>query len=899
MGIQSFSSIIQNFEIEKPFNDNDLINKKLYLDFNSLIHNISQDIISKINNGDLSFLIELENIFGDELTLKLEKKGEQIEYNKNNLDIIIIYYLIDFLRNKMKITQADFVYISIDGVPSVGKMTEQRQRKFMGKFEKFFKKKIIEKQDTNSQNISNTSSSSQNVSWDKINISPGTSFMKTLEEILKHKFNEPKYIISGSNEPGEGEHKISQHIKNNCNSNDIIYIFSPDNDANLLALINNSSMYTYIFKIDIKNSNPLDYKFVKNDINEFKEGLLDYFKQGLLDKYSDNDLLEIKNNIIDNIVLIYSFFGNDFIPNLESIDIRFDMTHLILTFKNILQVNNNFSLFTKGQVESNVIKYKFNLKNFMYYLNLLFKDVNFEKFLLRKKFFNSLFFVPRNFKKNYEKLNYEELSIFIDNYLTENKISYDMIPTSQVNDQTISNLGEGGGQGVPPSRNSGRNVDPGRGRGTGRGRGRGNQGYQPNPGRGRGNQYKDYPDRGYQGYQGYQPNPGRSRGNQYKDYPDRGYQGYQSNLGRGRGNQYKDYPDRGYQSNLGRGRGNQYIKAIKSEPTIDSFKIQYEKYLGNTNLEDTESNRLNFTISKLFPNDDFNLGEYLQINKYNELGNYKANDSSDKFEELKEKFNKNYFVDDVGLSNAIENYIFGINWILEVYFNQDYNYYKYWFYPYEKSPLIMDIITYPNINNLYDDSDSIKEEFFDKFDDFKNDDNNISEIEQILFTTPDSDSYRDIYDKHPDIFNKIIYLYDELYKSYVNKLYFNLEDEVNYLFGEEKKKIVDCGNAFYLSKCSIIFANYAKKISFKEFKNKYEEILKDYRPEEEGKIDEVKEEQIDKVVKEKIEEGKIEEIKEEGEIDEEKKEVEEGLIGGYYKKYLKYKRKYLKLKNLY
>ena len=896
MGIQSFSSIIQNFEIEKPFNDNDLINKKLYLDFNSLIHNISQDIISKINNGDLSFLIELENIFGDELTLKLEKKGEQIEYNKNNLDIIIIYYLIDFLRNKMKITQADFVYISIDGVPSVGKMTEQRQRKFMGKFEKFFKKKIIEKQDTNSQNISNTSSSSQNVSWDKINISPGTSFMKTLEEILKHKFNEPKYIISGSNEPGEGEHKISQHIKNNCNSNDIIYIFSPDNDANLLALINNSSMYTYIFKIDIKNSNPLDYKFVKNDINEFKEGLLDYFKQGLLDKYSDNDLLEIKNNIIDNIVLIYSFFGNDFIPNLESIDIRFDMTHLILTFKNILQVNNNFSLFTKGQVESNVIKYKFNLKNFMYYLNLLFKDVNFEKFLLRKKFFNSLFFVPRNFKKNYEKLNYEELSIFIDNYLTENKISYDMIPTSQVNDQTISNLGEGGGQGVPPSRNSGRNVDPGRGRGTGRGRGRGNQGYQPNPGRGRGNQYKDYPDRGYQGYQGYQPNPGRSRGNQYKDYPDRGYQ---SNLGRGRGNQYKDYPDRGYQSNLGRGRGNQYIKAIKSEPTIDSFKIQYEKYLGNTNLEDTESNRLNFTISKLFPNDDFNLGEYLQINKYNELGNYKANDSSDKFEELKEKFNKNYFVDDVGLSNAIENYIFGINWILEVYFNQDYNYYKYWFYPYEKSPLIMDIITYPNINNLYDDSDSIKEEFFDKFDDFKNDDNNISEIEQILFTTPDSDSYRDIYDKHPDIFNKIIYLYDELYKSYVNKLYFNLEDEVNYLFGEEKKKIVDCGNAFYLSKCSIIFANYAKKISFKEFKNKYEEILKDYRPEEEGKIDEVKEEQIDKVVKEKIEEGKIEEIKEEGEIDEEKKEVEEGLIGGYYKKYLKYKRKYLKLKNLY
>merc|ERR1712227_691209 len=401
-----------------------------------------------------------------------------------------------------------------------------------------------------------------------------------------------------------------------------------------------------------------------------------------------------------------------------------------------------------------------------YYLRLLFQNDNFEKFLLRKKFFNSLFFVPRNFKKNYEQLNNEELSIFIDNHLTQNKISYDMIPTSQVNDQTISNLGEGGGQGVPPSRSSGRYENSGRGTGRGRGRGRG---YHPNPGRGRDNQHKDYPDRNNQGYQhNSDRNPGR---------------GYQDNQGRGRG----------------RGRGNQYIKAIKSEPTIDSFKIQYEKYLGNTNLEDTESNRLNFTISKLFPNDDFNLGEYLQINKYNELGNYKANDSSDKFEELKEKFNKNYFVDDVGLNKAIENYIFGINWILEVYFNQDYNYYKYWFYPYEKSPLIMDITNFP-----------------------------------------------DIYDKHPDIFNKIIYLYEKLFPIYQNILYFNLEDEVNYLFGEGKK-IVDCGNAFYLSKCSIIFANFAKAISFKDFKNKYEEILKDYRPEEEGKIDEVEEGQIDEV----------------------------------------------------
>ena len=750
MGIQNFKSIINTFGIESQFLNTDLEGKKLYIDFNSIIHNISQYIINKINDKDYTFL---DKILNKQYINK--KYNVQIE-NTNNfnqkyyIDLIIIFYLIHFLISEIGINLANFVYISIDGVPSVGKMIEQRQRKFLGKFQTVFKKKIIQEklENISSKNITSSYTENDNISWDKINISPGTSFMKILERELIDSFQNEHFIISTSDVPGEGEHKISKHIKQTCTQDDNIYIYSPDNDANLLAMINNESKTTYVFKIDTFNEED-NFVFVKNDINKFKNELLLEFKD--INK-------ENKNEIINNIVLIYSFFGNDFIPSLESIDIKTDMLHLISTYKNILNENINFSLFNNEAGE----KYKFHFFNFLIYLNKLVtnNESNIEHFLLKRKYFNSKFFAPK--KGNNEKLN----NNLLENIDTLNEI-FDFYLNKEIRNK----------------------------------------------------------------------NSKRIRDNR----------------------QYKNYIF--------------YENTFNKPESKDTFIKNYNNHLIKKNLDDTIENKFNFTIDRLYPFNDFDLKTYFSINKIYDLGNFKDENGYDNlniFENNKIEFNNKNFGEN-GLDEAIVNYIFGINWILEVYFNQDYQHYNYWFYPFEKSPLITDILNYRfDLNQFYDENGFITQNFLNIFNNFKNDGNDITQIEQILFTTPDTSSYSEIYSNDPNILKKITDLYEKLYPTYKDKLYFDMEKEVENLFKNNviKQEIIDCGDARFFNKCSLNILKIAKEVNFKQFKLSafYDNF---YVP-----ID-------DK------------------DFDDEEDERPEDFAGGYYKKYLKYKRKYLKLKNLY
>ena len=57
---------------------------------------------------------------------------------------------------------------------------------------------------------------------DKTAITPGTKFMKKLGNYIndyyknqEKKYNIEKFIISTSDEPGEGEHKLFQYIREN------------------------------------------------------------------------------------------------------------------------------------------------------------------------------------------------------------------------------------------------------------------------------------------------------------------------------------------------------------------------------------------------------------------------------------------------------------------------------------------------------------------------------------------------------------------------------------------------------------------------------------------------------------------------------------------------------------
>ena len=105
------------------------------------------------------------------------------------------------------------VYIAIDGVVPMAKMRQQRLRRF--------KSAWLTKNEAESK-----------PKWDTNAITPGTAFMdalkKGLESMIK-KQGKKSWILSSSDEPGEGEHKIiAQWRLNKYNGNFAVYGLDAD-----------------------------------------------------------------------------------------------------------------------------------------------------------------------------------------------------------------------------------------------------------------------------------------------------------------------------------------------------------------------------------------------------------------------------------------------------------------------------------------------------------------------------------------------------------------------------------------------------------------------------------------------------------------------------------------------
>ena len=185
MGVERFfSSIRDEFNIttntEYPYKK--LKSKYLFIDFNSIVHILS------------AHLLKLYNLDGDN--------------NKDNFESELLNeidrYLIELIKNNMYNEEIEYIYIAIDGVPTMSKIYEQKKRRYMAKVIEYLK---------NEEKIADS-----DFNWDKNNISPGTIFMNKLEKYLTNKnFNNKikkhcpklkKYILSGTNEEGEGEYKI-------------------------------------------------------------------------------------------------------------------------------------------------------------------------------------------------------------------------------------------------------------------------------------------------------------------------------------------------------------------------------------------------------------------------------------------------------------------------------------------------------------------------------------------------------------------------------------------------------------------------------------------------------------------------------------------------------------------
>jgi 5'-3' exonuclease len=206
--------------------------------------------------------------------------------------------LIDIVKYITKIWQdvgqPPEVFFAVDGVVPMAKIKQQRMRRF---------KSVWLAEEEKKEGIRD------NVpTWDTNCITPGTAFMgkltKTLQAMCaKH----AHWSVSGAEEPGEGEHKVMQKLRERKAGADPVLIYGLDADLILLTLLNSKSP-AYL----VRESSEMG----QVQLNSFGEEDFSYFSVEVLKKTLPPSLDTV------SYVAAMSLLGNDFLPHSLTVKIK-------------------------------------------------------------------------------------------------------------------------------------------------------------------------------------------------------------------------------------------------------------------------------------------------------------------------------------------------------------------------------------------------------------------------------------------------------------------------------------------------------------------------------------------------------------------------------------------------
>ena len=198
--------------------------------------------------------------------------------------------LIDNLLNKIHkyydLYNPNKLLICIDGVAPFAKIIQQRKRRYLS----YYKNKI-DKITTR---------------WDTNSISPGTNFMTKLDNKLSENLTNDKYIFSGSNEEGEGEHKIFKFINEISENDDNIIINGLDADLIILSLISGKN------NIYLMRENKDNVIYVN----------IDNLRNAIIIELKSTWNIENDKDLIESYCVMCSILGNDFIPHILNLNIK-------------------------------------------------------------------------------------------------------------------------------------------------------------------------------------------------------------------------------------------------------------------------------------------------------------------------------------------------------------------------------------------------------------------------------------------------------------------------------------------------------------------------------------------------------------------------------------------------
>jgi len=230
------------------------------------------------------------------------------------------------------------VFLAIDGVAPRAKLNQQRSRRFRSA--KDMAEALEEK-----ESGSTTTSNNKEQLFDSNCITPGTEFMDKVSSMIRYwirsklqnstdpLWSSLKVIFSGPEVPGEGEHKIMQHIRElksqpNYPPNTRHVMYGQDADLIMLGLVSHEPHFTLLreivqFGMPRPQGGVQAVKSVKRFTKESDFQLLhlsvlrEYLQLEFCNNNSEYDL----ERVVDDFVFITFFVGNDFLPHLPALDI--------------------------------------------------------------------------------------------------------------------------------------------------------------------------------------------------------------------------------------------------------------------------------------------------------------------------------------------------------------------------------------------------------------------------------------------------------------------------------------------------------------------------------------------------------------------------------------------------
>lgn len=215
------------------------------------------------------------------------------------------------------------VIIAFDGVAPVAKLEQQRNRRYKTWFQKQLSKELND---------------SVEPSWDTTAITPGTKFMANLATGVSKYFSNPKkfnvkdIIVSSSNEAGEGEQKLFEHVRKNIgiykDQTTIIYGL----DADLIMLTLNHlpiAKNLFLFRETPHFIRSIDKTLDPNSLYMLR---IPYLAKAIINKLNNGNALTKRqetNRLYDYIFMTF-LLGNDFIPHFPALNIRtYGIDHLM------------------------------------------------------------------------------------------------------------------------------------------------------------------------------------------------------------------------------------------------------------------------------------------------------------------------------------------------------------------------------------------------------------------------------------------------------------------------------------------------------------------------------------------------------------------------------------------